>query len=139
MLGLEQEAGIDGKDFSNVLLNPNETVRNSIYTSYENKQRAVRDTRWKLIRYPQLHHTQLFDLDFDPYELNNLAYEQGFESKVQEMMSLLQNWQKETGDTLSLTAIEKQSMEFDYLNAESLRKPDRHQPEYILKKYFKEK
>ncbi len=35
--------------------------------------RAVLDERWKLIRYPQVDHTQLFDLAADPHETENLA------------------------------------------------------------------
>ena len=44
-----------------------------LYTGYRNCQRAVRDDRWKLIRYPLVDKTQLFDLGADPRELNNLA------------------------------------------------------------------
>jgi arylsulfatase A-like enzyme len=35
-------------------------------------QHAIRDDRWKLIRYPQVNRTQLFDLQSDPQERNDL-------------------------------------------------------------------
>ena len=41
--------------------------------AYRNVQRAVRDDRWKLIRYPQVDKTQLFDLQNDPDELKDLS------------------------------------------------------------------
>lgn len=44
-----------------------------LFTAYLDSQRAIRDQRWKLIRYPQIDRTQLFDLANDPHELNNLA------------------------------------------------------------------
>ncbi len=36
-------------------------------------QRAIRYGRWKLIRYPQINKTQLFDLEEDPFEQNDLS------------------------------------------------------------------
>lgn len=34
--------------------------------AYQAVQRAIRDDRWKLIRYPEVNVTQLFDLEADP-------------------------------------------------------------------------
>jgi arylsulfatase A-like enzyme len=48
-------------------------VRDVLYTGYRDCMRSIRDDRWKLIRYPLVNQTQLFDLRKDPYELNNLA------------------------------------------------------------------
>lgn len=139
LLGMPAMEGIHGTDFSPVILGEKIETRNSLYTSFTKKMSAVRDRRWKLIRYPELHHTQLFDLVNDPYELYNLADQKEYGNKVTEMTKLLEQWQQETGDELPLTASEKQSMEFDIIDAEQRRKPDRHQPEYIRKKYFKGK
>ena len=44
-----------------------------LFLSYLGVQRAVRDDRWKLICYPQVNVTQLFDLRRDPDETRNLA------------------------------------------------------------------
>ena len=52
-------------------------VRDSVFLSFKGVQRAVRDDRWKLIRYPEINHTQLFDLENDPDELKNLAADPG--------------------------------------------------------------
>ncbi|MCG8310759.1 MAG: sulfatase-like hydrolase/transferase [Cytophagales bacterium] len=136
LIGMPAMDGVDGTDFSPIIRGEMTETRNSLYTTFTKNMRAVRDHRWKLIRYPTLHHTQLFDLASDPYELNNLAELTENQDRVKQMMELLGEWQQETGDKLPLTASEKQSMEFDLINAENRRKPDQHQPEYILKKYF---
>ena len=48
-------------------MNGEETkVRDSLFFAYKDVQRAVRNERWKLIRYPCANETQLFDLQNDP-------------------------------------------------------------------------
>ena len=109
-------------------------VRKTLFTAYENKMRAVRDDRFKLIRYPQINHTQLFDLRSDPDELKNLADEPGQAGRVERMMSLLQTWQRQTGDKTPHTSKNPKSKAIDLTGRK--RKPDRHQPEWIIRKYF---
>ncbi len=87
-----------------------------------------------MIRYPDLNHTQLFDLQHDPYELKNLAEDQQFQEKKEQMMALLAKHQQNAGDTLSLTPTQLRPMEYDLSNYQ--RVPDKWQPEYTLKKYF---
>lgn len=102
---------------------------------YRNTVRAVRTNEWKMIRYPERDYTQLFNLKNDPLELNNLANQPESQSRVDEMMKLLVDWQRETNDTVSLTANKILPMEYD---PESFKqKPDIHQPAYVLKRYFK--
>jgi arylsulfatase A-like enzyme len=129
--------GVEGKSLLPVIMGEQKDVRNSLFTVYADVQRAVKNHRWKLIRYPKIGFTQLFDLKNDPYELNNLAEEAGYEAKTEEMMQLLQEWQTQTGDTLALTAENVEPREFDPSGFE--RQPDQHQPPYVLEKYFNEK
>lgn len=96
---------------------------------------AVRDREWKLIRYPGRDYTQLFDLKNDPLEITNLAENPTYRSKVDEMMKMMKKWQKQAGDTISLTAGKIFPMKYDPLKFK--QKPDQFQPEYTLKKYFK--
>jgi len=133
-LDIETPEGVEGKSFLPVIRQEKRGVRESLFTTYAKFQRAVKDHRWKLIQYPELHYTQLFDLENDPYELNNLAYETAYAGKVEEMTELLKEWQKASGDTLPLNAADKKPMEYDLSDYD--RKPDRWQPEYTLKKYF---
>jgi arylsulfatase A-like enzyme len=75
---------------------------NILYTAYRDCQRAVRDNRWKLIRYPLVDKTQLFDLSSDPHELNNLADKPEHAAKLAEMTALLQKEMARYGDTAPL-------------------------------------
>jgi arylsulfatase A-like enzyme len=134
--GLAVPAEMEGRSLERVLSGEEGRVRTSLFTAYETYQRAVRDERWKLIRYPQLHYSQLFDLRHDPYELNNLAEDPGHRDKTEHMLNLLLNWQKEVGDVLPLSATEKTPMEYD--PSTFSRTPDRHQPQSVVKKYFQQ-
>ena len=132
LLSIKAPAAVEGKSLMPVIKGENSAVRSSLFTTYTTTQRAVRDGRWKLIHYPRLHHTQLFDLLRDPYELHNLAPTDS--AQTARMMALLRDWQQETGDTLSLFAENKTEMAYDL--RDHVRMPDRHQPESILRKYF---
>ncbi|MDW8309934.1 MAG: sulfatase-like hydrolase/transferase [Verrucomicrobiales bacterium] len=74
-----------------------------MFTAYRDVQRSVRDARWKLICYPQINRTQLFDLKNDPHELRDLAGEPGYAGRVEAMMKRLAAAQREWGDTCPLT------------------------------------
>lgn len=110
------------------------TVRETLFTTYEDKMRAVRDTRWKLIRYPLIDHTQLFDLETDPHELKNLADEPNQQARVTEMLKLLADWQQKTGDTAPLRVAHPEEKQIDLSGRH--REPDRWQPDWIIAKYF---
>jgi len=70
--------------------------------AYRNVQRAIRDGRWKLIRYPQVDRTQLFDLKNDPDETVNLADRPEHADRVRALTELLAKEQKQFGDNAPL-------------------------------------
>ena len=127
---------MDGRDLSPVWQGERQTVRETLFTAFYDTQRAIRDGRWKLIRYPRIHFTQLFDLANDPFELHNLAEKVEHEQRVADMMHLLEKWQARMGDPKPLAADEKEPMAFDYDRIE--RRPDRWQPEWVLERYFRD-
>ncbi len=96
----------EGLDVSAVLRDPALPARASILLGYRNVQRAIRDTRWKLIRYPLVNRTQLFDLQADPDEITNLAERPEHAGKVRELLALLAAQQREFGDAAALTVAE---------------------------------
>jgi arylsulfatase A-like enzyme len=65
----------EGRDLSVVLREPSLPGRELLQFSYKEVQLAVRDKRWKLIYYPKVDVTQLFDLEADPEETKDLAGE----------------------------------------------------------------
>lgn len=50
---------------------------------------------------------ELYDLDRDPYELNNLISDSNYASTVQEMKAKLQNWRQKTEDSMNKRKIRK--------------------------------
>ncbi|MBP0904147.1 sulfatase-like hydrolase/transferase [Mariniflexile gromovii] len=132
---LPQPTGIDGKNFSPIIENKATNIRESLYTTYRHTVRAVRTDGWKLIRYPERNYTQLFNLKNDPLEIHNLAEMDVYKSKVNEMMGLMDSWHKSTDDPENLHPSTILPLEYDYTKLK--QKPDSHQPQYILDKYFK--
>ena len=94
--------GVEGKSLTPIIAGQESKVRDLCYTGYRDCQRAVRDQRWKLIRYPLVDQTQLFDLQTDPHELTNLAAKPEHAAKVAEMMALLEKEMAAHGDTFPL-------------------------------------
>jgi len=95
--------GSEGREFSATLRDPARAARREMIFAYKDVQRAFCDERWKLIRYPHVDKTQLFDLQADPQEVTNLAYLPPYAAKVAELTARLQAAQRESGDDTPLT------------------------------------
>jgi arylsulfatase A-like enzyme len=134
LAGLPEPEKIDGLSFAPVINRDSAGPRRSVMTAYRHTARAVRENEWKLIRYPERDFFQLFNLNDDPLELNNLAYRPDFFSKRDELFNLLKMWQKISGDTVPLSVSIPLPLNYDYTKL--VRKPDINQPQYTLKKYF---
>jgi arylsulfatase A-like enzyme len=134
--GLEAPEGLDGADLLPLVRGTESSVRTQLVTSFEDKMRGIRDERWKLIRYPLLHHTQLFDLDADPDELTNLAELDEHAERVERMLLDLSRWQVRFEDPHPLTVDPEQPMDYDPSGWR--RKSDPWQPQWIREKYFGE-
>ena len=89
----------EGIEFTAALHDPAKPARSTMVFAYRAVQRAVRDDRWKLIRYPQVDRTQLFDLQNDPHEATDLAGKPEHAAKVAELTSLLEKELQRSGDT----------------------------------------
>jgi arylsulfatase A-like enzyme len=99
MCGVTGPTTSDGIDFSATLRDPEMPARSSMIFAYKNVQRAVCDARWKLIRYPQVDRTQLFDLQSDPHEATNLADQPENAARIAELTTLLEKEMQRSGDT----------------------------------------
>jgi arylsulfatase A-like enzyme len=127
---------IDGKSLGPVISGNSEGVRTSLFTAYRHTVRAVRTNEWKLIRYPERDYNQLFNLKDDPMELNNLAYKDVYKPIMNKLSNLMKGWQEIANDTVPLTV--NKTLPLNYDHTQLVRKPDAHQPEYTLNKYFRE-
>ena len=104
---------LDGKSLRPVIRGDAKQVRDAVFLAYRTFQRSVRQGDWKLIRYPQVDKTQLFNLKDDPHETKDLAADPKHADKVKELLTLLAKQQKEYGDTLPLTVDKPQKAEVD--------------------------
>lgn len=75
-----------------------------MYFSYRHFHRALRLRRWKLILYNVrgTKYTQLFDLENDPWETNNLAENPSQANRIREMTELLKSMMAEADDPVRL-------------------------------------
>jgi arylsulfatase A-like enzyme len=135
LAGADAGEGVEGEDLARLWSGAQRRVRDSLFLTYENSMRAVRDARWKLIRYPLIDHTQLFDLQDDPDELRDLARQPEHAGRVAAMTELLARWQQDIDDPHPLHMDDPRPMSIDLSGR--ARKPDAHQPAWIVEKYFK--
>ena len=74
------------------------SARPRLMFAYRNVQRALRDDRWKLIRYPEVDRTQFFDLKADPFETTNLAGDPRLASTLADLTGRLRAEMDRFGD-----------------------------------------
>lgn len=168
LAGIQPEDNFIGKDFSSLLIKPDDTIRDYIFAQahwhdVERMYRAVRDERYKYIRnfYPDLPNTppadalrsmtfrkmldlkergeltedqmnvfvtptpeeELYDLENDPFELNNLADDPSFSEVLDRMRLFLKKYMEITDDVIP---VERTPDEFDRKTGEPL--PNRQMP-----------
>lgn len=97
-------AGLDGKSFADVVRGKADRARETVFFAYRDVQRGVRDGDWKLLRYPRINRSQLFDLKTDPDELHDLAASPEAAERLAGLTDLLKREQAAYGDTLPLTS-----------------------------------
>ncbi|MFT7619814.1 MAG: arylsulfatase A-like enzyme [Planctomycetota bacterium] len=131
----KKPGGLEGKSLKPVMDGVTDRVRNSIFLAYENLMRSVRNERYKLIRYPLIDHLQLFDLKNDPHEMHDLGQDPKHTTRIEDLTKMMKAWQEKIGDPHPLKIAKPRSKVLDIKKLK--RKPDRHQPQWIIDKYFK--
>jgi arylsulfatase A-like enzyme len=80
---MEAPASVEGKSLLPMMNNPELQLRETLYFAYSDLIRSVKDDRYKLIEYTgHVRETQLFDLEDDPFEINNLYGRNEYEATV---------------------------------------------------------
>lgn len=104
LCGVLAPPGSEGRSLVPALRGKPDSGRRYMFTAYRDRQRAVRDDRWKLIVYPQVNHHQLFDLRRDPAETTNLYGDRRYARHVARLMETLRRSQSEFGDSQPLAS-----------------------------------
>ncbi len=102
LVGAPAPAGIDGVSLRPILDGRRAEGRPELLLAYRDGQRAIRDPRWKLIRYPAIGRTQLFDLQADPDEIDDRSGDPDQQARVADLLQRLQRLQRAFGDDLPL-------------------------------------
>lgn len=104
LCGVQGPATSEGRPLTDVLADPTRPARTELMFGYRTFQKAYSDGRWKLIRYPHVDRTQLFDLQADPYETKDLAADPAQAPRIKELLGRLQVLMRANGDEDPLTA-----------------------------------
>jgi arylsulfatase A-like enzyme len=86
LIGSPVPSGIDARSLAPVISGKAGVSREYLFTAYRDVQRSIRDQHWKLIRYPKINLSQLFDLKSDPHEMKNLADDPKQAQKLNQMV-----------------------------------------------------
>jgi arylsulfatase A-like enzyme len=76
-------------------------LHDALYEAFLDRQRAVRTPEWKLIRTPKEHQVQLFKVEADPWETNNLAGNPWYSRTLSKLDSRLRELMIEMKDPMS--------------------------------------
>jgi choline-sulfatase len=74
----------------------------AIYGGYIDLQRMVSANGYKMIYYPKINKTLLYNLKDDPFEMKNIADDPANAGVIKKLKARLKMLQKEVGDTLDL-------------------------------------
>ncbi|QEH31626.1 Choline-sulfatase [Aquisphaera giovannonii] len=98
LAGVPGPAGSEGLSLAPALRGEMPSRREDILTAYRQVQRAIRDDRWKLIVYPRINRSQLFDLASDPAELRDLSTDPAHAADLARMTALLRARRASAGE-----------------------------------------
>jgi arylsulfatase A-like enzyme len=104
LCGVAVSKDSQGQEFTAVLKDPSQPARPFLMFGYKTVQKALNDGRWKLIRYPHVDRTQLFDLQSDPFETKDLSADPAQAERLKAMLGKLGAEMKADGDNDPLTA-----------------------------------
>jgi arylsulfatase A-like enzyme len=101
LIGLPVPDSVEGKSLVPAMQNASNRIREHLLFAYTKLHRGVRDEKYKLIEYvvEGKRTTQLFDLQADPFELNNLAGDPSYSKILERLRKELIRWKDELGDT----------------------------------------
>lgn len=106
MAGIAIPESVQAPSIKPLIEGEKSTLYDSIYGSYRHFQRMLRTEEYKLIYYPHLKKTQLFNMITDPDELVDLSENKNQRKRIVAMMKELESWKKTVGDPLDNNNVE---------------------------------
>lgn len=98
---IELPDSVQGPSIVPLIEGKKEVMNDYIYGSYRHFQRMARSHRYKLVYYPMLKKNVLFDLQSDPWELNDISEQPGSDTIIKELSAKLEELKKQVGDPLT--------------------------------------
>jgi len=114
---VEPPKEIDGRSLVPVIAGKADKHRDALLLAYRDVQRALRTDRWKLIVYPKINRTQLFDIAADPDEMNDLAASAEHAGRLATLLDRLKAAQSVFGDRAPLRSEKPEADAFNPPNA----------------------
>lgn len=92
--GIRTPDSVEGISFRKVIESDSESIRDCIFAAYSDKVRTIKNKKYKLIKYKyqDLRKIQLFDLENDPWEMNDLAHEKDMQPVIHELEKQLKEF-----------------------------------------------
>ncbi len=106
LAGLPIPESVDAPSIVPLINGEKEVVFDTVFGAYRHFQRMVRSQDYKLIYYPMIKRTQLFDMKADPLEMHDLSVLPEHSQRIENMMAELANWQQKVEDPLDFSAPE---------------------------------
>jgi arylsulfatase A-like enzyme len=92
LAGVPIPKSVESKSLKPVITGKQDAIYTEIYGYFRDKQRMVRNKRYKLIHYPHLNRYQLFDLVSDPNELRDISQKPASEETMESLKRKLKKW-----------------------------------------------
>ena len=92
LVGVPTPKSVEGQSLLPVISGKKEALYAEVYGYFRDKQRMIRNKRFKLIHYPHLNRYQLFDLSEDPQELNDLSNNSALKGILAGLKVKLEKW-----------------------------------------------
>lgn len=102
---ISQPQSIEGVSLLPLIKNQKSVVRDDVFYAYLNLQRGIRTAEnWKLIKYNVGNEdtTQLFNLNIDPWEINNLAEDEKYSPILNKLTEKLKDYMLAIDDQMDL-------------------------------------
>jgi len=106
LAGLTIPKSVDAPSIVPLINGEKDAAFATVFGAYRHFQRMVRSQDYKLIYYPMIKRTQLFDMKADPLEMHDLSALPEHTQRIENMMAELARWQQTVEDPLDFSAPE---------------------------------